>query len=100
VAVENLLWNLFVVGHNISDSAVSDLFSWPPFLEFSDNLWDLFAFSLASQNQSYLFIFPCLDPDHVFELRAEAGVVTSPTKRWAVDVSICVGRGIVRRIFP
>ncbi len=81
VAAHVLLGNLFVVGHNISDPAVSDLFSWPPFFEFRDDLGDFLAFSFASQNQSYLFIFPCLDSNHDFELPIKA-------ERWPVQRSV------------
>lgn len=71
-----LLWNVFVVGNNISDPAISDLLSRPPFFEFRDDLRDFLALSFANQNQSYLFIFPRLDPDHDFVLPAEEAVVT------------------------
>jgi hypothetical protein len=68
MSADILLRYFFVVSHNISDSTVSERFSWPPFLQLSDDLWDLLALIFASQNQRYLVVFPSFDPDHDFKL--------------------------------
>jgi hypothetical protein len=67
-----LLRYLLVVGHNISDATISELLSRPPFLQFTNDLWDLLALIFANQDQRYLVIFPSFDPDHDFKIGVEA----------------------------